>query len=183
MALPEVDEPVGAFLRRQRLAEGLTQDQVARRAGIARPNLTAIELGRRPASPDMALRLIDAIRGRTERRPVSELSPPVLLNIELGRIAAAKVARAPARSREAMSDHVAKLRVRDDGTSARWLDDWEGLLDRWDLAEVISLLLSTDPEAIERRKVSPISAVISPAEREQAARVARDLWRATRRVS
>ena len=77
---------------------------------------------------------------------------------------------------------LAKLQDRDDGSSTSWLDDWEAILDRWDLVEVISLLLSSDPEAVERRKVSPVNAVITPAEREEAARSAREFWRATRRV-
>jgi transcriptional regulator with XRE-family HTH domain len=67
VALPEVDEPVGMFLRRQRLAGGLTQAQVASRAGVARPNLAAVESGRRVVSPEMAVRLMDAIRGRVTR--------------------------------------------------------------------------------------------------------------------
>jgi transcriptional regulator with XRE-family HTH domain len=182
VALPEVDEPVGMFLRRQRLAGRLTQAQVASRAGVARPNLAAIESGHRAASPEMAVRLMDAIRGRVVRKPVLEMSPPVLLNVELARVAARHVARSPDSSRAAMSELLAKLRARDDGSSASWLDDWEAILDRWDVAEVISLLLSTDAEAVERRKVSPISAVISQAERDEAARSAREFWNAARRV-
>ena len=183
VALPEVDEPIGMFLRKQRLAERLTQTQVASRAGVARPNLAAIESGRRAVSPEMAIRLMDAIRGRSARRPVLEMSPPVLLNIELGRIAAGRVARDPEGARFAMSELLTKLKARDDGSSAIWLDDWEAILGRWDLAEVISLLISTDPEAVERRKVSPVSAIITPTERGEAVRAAREFWRATRRVS
>lgn len=183
VALPEVDEPIGSFLRRQRLAGRLTQAQVASRAGVARPNLAAIESGRRTVSPQMAIRLIDAIRGRVARRPVLEMSPSVLLNIELARIAAGHVAQDPDSARVAMSELLTKLRARDDGSSAIWLDDWEAILERWDLVEVISLLISTDPEAVERRKMSPVSAVITPSERDEAVRAARALWRATRRVS
>ena len=183
VALPEVDEPIGMFLRRQRLAGRLTQAQVASRAGVARPNLAAIESGRRAVSPEMAVRLMDAIRGRGARRPVLEMSPPVLLNIELARIAAGHVVRDPETSRVAMSELLTKLRARDDGSSASWLDDWEAILERWNLAEVISLLISTDPEAVERRKVSPVSAIITPTERDEAVRAAREFWRATRRVS
>lgn len=183
VALPEVDEPIGMFLRRQRLAGRLTQAQVASRAGVARPNLAAIESGRRAVSPEMAVRLMDAIRGRGARRPVLEMSPPVLLNIELARFAAGHVVRDPESSRVAMSELLTKLRARDDGSSANWLDDWEAILERWDLAEVVSLLISTDPEAVERRKVSPVSAIITPTERDEAVRAAREFWRATRRVS
>lgn len=181
--LPEADEPVGAFLRRQRLGAGLTQAQVASRAGIARPNLAAIESERRAVSPDMAVRLIDAIHGRTPSGRSLELSPPVLLNIELARIAAGHVAASPDASRAAMSEMLINLRRSDDGSSATWLDDWEAVLARWDLSEVVSLLLATDAETVERRKVSPISAVITPQDRERAVRWARQIWRATRRVS
>jgi hypothetical protein len=130
----------------------------------------------------MAVRVLDAIRGRVARQPVLEMSPPVLLNVELARVAARHVARSPEFCRAAMSQRLAKLRARDDGSSAGWLDDWDAILDRWDVAEVISLLLSTDPAAVERRKVSPISAVISQAERDGAARSAREFWNAARRV-
>ncbi|MGH3495572.1 MAG: helix-turn-helix domain-containing protein, partial [Sciscionella sp.] len=183
VALPEANQTPGAYLRTQRLAAGLTQAQLAARAGVARPNVAAIEAGRRPASTDMANRLLDAIRGRPPGRRTLELSPPVLLNIELARAAANHVARDPGKARTAMTDRLAQLRSHDAGSSATWLDDWDGILSRWDLSEVMALLISTDPDDVERRKVSPLDAVISPPEREQAARQAREIWRAARRVS
>ena len=181
--LPEPGQTVKAYLRDQRKAAGLTQADLAERAGVARPNLTAIEAGRRRISPDMADRLLSAIRGWEHQRRHLELSPPVLLNVELARVAATHIVRDPVGARSAMEDRLSELRERDDGSSQDWLDDWDGILGRWDLAEVVALLLSTDPEDVNRRKVSPIGALISSNEREESVRRAREFWRATRRVS
>lgn len=48
-------------IKQARRAAGLTQAELARRAGVARPNLAAIESGKRPCSPQMRDQLLDAI--------------------------------------------------------------------------------------------------------------------------
>lgn len=53
-----------ATIRRARLAGGLTQKQLAGRAGIAQPNLAAYESGRRAVSEEVAEKLIHSARPR-----------------------------------------------------------------------------------------------------------------------
>jgi len=70
--------------------------------------------------------------------------------------------------------------VADGGHSDYWLDRWDELLARRDRKEIISLLLSTDREAVDLRKVSPVRALLSGDEYQQAVGRARELWHAAR---
>jgi transcriptional regulator with XRE-family HTH domain len=177
---PAVGRPVGEGLRRARRSAGLSQGEVARRSGVARPNIAAIEGGTRVPSPEMTGRLLDAIRGRTAVQRALHLSPPVLLNIEMARVAAFRILDDPPSARAAMVKRLAVLRARENGGAEHWLNDWAALLDRWDVAEVVGLLLSTDPDDVERRKVSPLDAIVSDEEAAAALERARRVWRATR---
>ena len=168
------------MLHRARLEEGLSQTEAARRGQIARPNFCAIESGRRKVSPEMAARLLGAIRGASRDHSELHLTPPVLLNVELSRVAAFVVARDPIVAREKMRERLRRLRSVDDGGADRWLDTWDEILDRWADAELLALLLSTDPDDVELRKVSPVSALVSEEQRGEALDRARELWRATR---
>jgi transcriptional regulator with XRE-family HTH domain len=171
---------VGEGLRAARLAARLSQAEVAHRSGVARSNIAAIESGARSPSPEMTGRLLDAIRGRDGVRSELHLSPPVLLNIELSRVAAFNIMTDPDAARQRMAERLMFLRSADDGGAAYWLNYWDGLLQRWDVGEVVRLLLSTDPDDVESRKVSPISAVISADEEGAALDRAKLVWRATR---
>ena len=57
--------PFGQALRLWRVERGLTQQELARRAGVARPNLCAIERGRR----EVSLRMLRALAAALEVRP------------------------------------------------------------------------------------------------------------------
>jgi transcriptional regulator with XRE-family HTH domain len=178
---PEPGHPVGEALREARLAAGLSQTDVAHRSGVARPNISAIESGSRSPSPEMTRRILDAIRGRP-LTPLLHLSPAVLANIELSRVAAFRIIQDPDKARERMQEELASLRGSDDGSAASWLEYWGDLLERWDTGEVVRLLLSTDVEDVERRKVSPVRAVVSADEVTGALGRAQQVWRATRRL-
>jgi len=52
----------GAELRARRLAAGLTQRQLAERAGVPQPNVSAYESGRRRPAPETVERLAAALR-------------------------------------------------------------------------------------------------------------------------
>lgn len=180
-AVPSPGQSAGTFLREERERAGLTQTQVAGRSGVARSNVAAIEAGRRTPSSDMTVRLLAAIRGEPwPQRARLHLTPPVLINIEMSRSAAFKVADDPEGSRTNMVEHMADLRRRNDGSSRRWLDFWDDVLETWPTARLVIFLLSTEPEDVARRKVSPITAVLSEEERLEAAARARKVWRATR---
>jgi transcriptional regulator with XRE-family HTH domain len=160
----------------------LSQAELAARSGVARPNISAIESGARSPSPEMTGRLLDAIRGRGRLKPSLQLSAAELANIELSRSATFCVVKDPARARALMKKQLAVLRDVDDGSSVIWLDFWEDVLEHWETAAVVRLLLSTDPEDIERRKVSPVRAVLPTREVSAALRRAEQLWRATRKL-
>jgi|SRR5699024_553920 len=57
-------------IRSSRLAAGLSQSELARRAGVSQPNLSAYEHGRRTPSP----RVLDRIRRALQRRPSEVLA-------------------------------------------------------------------------------------------------------------
>ena len=179
---PVPGRPVGEALKQARLAAGLSQKEVAQRSGVARPNISAIESGARSPSSEMTSRVLDAIRGRDRLKPSLALSPAVLANIELSRVAAFRVIKHPGKARELMYKELAALRGSDDGSASGWLDFWQDVLERWDTGEVVRLLLSTDAEDVERRKVSPVRAVLPAGEVTAALYRARQVWRATRRV-
>ncbi len=84
--------PFGEAVLAWRLERGLTQAALARRAGVARPNLSAIEGGRR----DVTLATVRALALALEVRPgilVDGVSPggatPVLSRLDLERVATA----------------------------------------------------------------------------------------------
>lgn len=57
-------------IRASRLAAGLSQSELARRAGVSQPNLSAYEQGRRTPSP----LVLDRIRRALQRRPSERLA-------------------------------------------------------------------------------------------------------------
>jgi transcriptional regulator with XRE-family HTH domain len=160
----------------------LSQAELAARSGVARPNISAIESGARSPSPEMTGRLLDAVRGRGRLKPSLQFTAAELANIELSRSAAFCVVKDPGRAVEQMKKRLAVLRGIDDGSSVTWLDFWEDVLEHWGTAALVRLLLSTDPEDVERRKVSPVGAVLPPREVSGALHRAEGLWRATRRL-
>ena len=169
-------EHTGEALRRLRLSRGLSQTEVATLANVSRPNLAAIESGSRRPSAAMTERVLVAIRGRPRLR----LTPQVLYDIELSRVAAFNLIAAPGDGREEMQRRLRELAEKDDGGSRWWIERWADLLERWDIGEIVALLLSTDPEDVDMRKVSPVDALVSEDEALEAAVRARTVWRATR---
>jgi transcriptional regulator with XRE-family HTH domain len=179
--VPAPGEEIGAYLRDRRLAAGLSQQEVEDRSGVARSNVAAIEAGTRPASPKMVARLLAAIRGEEYGEPPILLSPPVLINIEVGRAAALRLAVDPDGSRQKMIEGMALLRsALRDGQSDRWLDFWDQVLERWSPAKLIPLLLSTNREDIDWRKVSPLRSLLDEVAYDEAVARARTLWRGSR---
>ncbi len=68
------------LLRHTRLRNGLTQAEVAQRAGTSQPVISAYEHGRRDPTTNMFRQLIAAAGGRlslSAERPDSDLEPPI----------------------------------------------------------------------------------------------------------
>jgi transcriptional regulator with XRE-family HTH domain len=179
--VPAPGQEIGSYIRDHRLATGLSQQEVEDRSGVARSNIAAIEAGTRPASPTMVSRLLAAIRGEQRTEPPILLSPPVLINIEIGGAAALQVAVDPEGSRRKMSEGMALLRsAAGNEQSDRWFDFWDRQLEQWSPARLIPLLLSTDREDIDWRKVSPLRSLLSETEYDEAVARAKTLWRGSR---
>ncbi len=73
----DYDTSMTAFaqlLRSTRTAAGLTQVELAKRSGIARPNVAAYERGRREPLFDTAMKLLDAADAHVEIVPAIEWS-------------------------------------------------------------------------------------------------------------
>lgn len=178
---PEVGVHLGSYIKSRRVSAALSQAEVAERSGVARSNIAAIEAGVRKPSGAMVAGLLSAISEGGSAPPPMHLSPSLLINVETSRLAAFAIAREPDSSRKTMLAEMARLRAAADGScSDRWLNVWDDLLARWDRREIISLLLSTDREALDLRKVAPVRALLSSEEYQQAVRRARELWHATR---
>jgi len=177
---PGPGEQVGEALRRTRLSSGLPQTEVAARAGISRPNLAAIEAGTRRPSTAMTEMVLAAIRGTAQWQPRLRLTPQVLYNIELSRAAAFELIKQPDVARRKMQRRLDEIKTRDDGGARWWIERWTDLLERWDVASLVALLLSTAPEDVDARKVSPIDAILTESMIVKAAGRAREVWYATR---
>jgi hypothetical protein len=104
----------------------------------------------------------------------------VLFNIELSRVAAFELIKDPDVAREKMQQRLEELKARDDGGARWWTERWSGILERWDIASIVALLISTTPEDVDMRKVSPIDALLTEDAVAKAAERAREVWRATR---
>lgn len=100
--------PVESCVRHARRAAGLTQEELARRCGVSRQALIAIEAGRAQPSVTVALRLASALGQRVE--DLFQLAS------ETGSIEAELAAPAPPRRAGAPRPRVALARIRD-----RWV--------------------------------------------------------------
>jgi DNA-binding XRE family transcriptional regulator len=165
--LDRVAETPAEQIRRVRLEAGLTQRELADRTGIARPNLSAIESGARTPSNEMFRRLLAGVYGEEALRPRRRLGYSQLLNIELHRLAAYAVMSNPQRALSVMQSAIAERRSADaHGNSSPWIERWESLIDRSDIDEIVAFLLSTDPDVVDQRKLSPCAAFVTADQRE-----------------
>ena len=85
-------------------------------------------------------------------------------------------------ARNAVERRQRELSAKADRSGIVWPDFWDGLVPRWDVAEILPLLLSTRPEAIDMRKTSPVWALLREEEHKAAVARAEALWRATQRA-
>jgi len=157
----------------------MTQTDAARLAGIDQPNLSAIERGRRIPTPEMAHRIVSAIRGWDPHR--FQMSLANLVSLEVGREAVSAIVNDPTGSRTAMLRSLQQMAERDDGSSAAWIQRWGAILHRWDVEEVLSLLLSSDTEDLSLRNAAPLDGLVSKTQRAEALARARRVWDAAGR--
>jgi transcriptional regulator with XRE-family HTH domain len=95
------------------------------------------------------------------------------VSLEMHRLIAIRLIEDPQRVLSVMPANISRMRTIVHGTLVqKWLDDWERLAERpvW---EIVRVLLSTAPFAIEMRQNSPFNGILSEEERMEAIRRAR----------
>ena len=105
---------------------------------------------------------VEALRTRTQR-----LTRDQKRSLWLGYAIAGKLVADPQRVIDHARENLARLRkVHARGSSRRWLDEWERLLDD-SVDAVLEALTSHTPRARELRQNSPFAGVLSDAERKR----------------
>jgi transcriptional regulator with XRE-family HTH domain len=169
--------PLGELLGVVRRRAGLSQDDLARRAGTSGPTVAAYERGRKEPRWSTFARLVDAggatatvtiipnvaAQGltRSERQSLA-LHQAVLLRL----LADPDGVRSRARVNLSTMERAAPA-------AAPYLRRWSTLLDG-PLGELTLALVATDEEARDLRQNSPFAGVLSASERESALASARE---------
>jgi len=167
----------GSKLRLARQRAGLTQQELAHRAGTSQATVAAYERNRK--SPGLATlgRLAAAMKARLQieivpeaddehrERPVEELSREEGRSLWLHREIAARVQASPEAAKTLARRNLAGIRDTDrSGRSEVWTLEWEQLLDR-PLDAMLVALCSTSKHAAQLRQTAPFAGLLLPPER------------------
>lgn len=153
------------LLRAARLDAGLTQAELARRAGTSRSRLSAYECGRVAPTADTLERILTAAD--------APLRPEEVRSRELHRRIAQRLVEQPDAVLAKARRNVETMRAADPGgRGTAWLDRWASLLDG-PLTTLVSLLVSSSQEARDLRQSTPFAGVLTPAERNAVIRETR----------
>ena len=170
-----------ALLLAVRTESGLSQRELAARAGTSGATVAAYELGTKEPRLSTVGRLVEAAGMRLELRYEpktpgrgdADLTREERRSLALHRAIAAKLAAdpAPVLARARKNLRVMR-RANDDGAADRWFGDWERRL-RGPFAGLIEALVSHDQHARDLRQVTPFAGVLSDEERRAIYAVAR----------
>jgi len=168
---------LGATIRATRRAAGLTQLEVATRAGTSQTAVAAYEnerkapnsatLDRLASAMGTVLRVDFALPAHDERgeRPPDALSEVELRSLWLHRAIATRIQADPARARAVARANIAIARAADEtGRAESWRRAWETLLDG-PLDLLLATLCSTSRRAAQLRQTAPFAGLLSPQER------------------
>lgn len=166
----------GLLLLAARLDAGLSQRQLAARAGTSGATIAAYERGTKQPRLSTLRRLLAAAGGRLDLAWTPRADDSRMLTREerrslaLHRVIAARLAADP----EAVLAHARRnlatmRRANEDGSAERWFAEWGRLL-RGPAAAVIEVLVSRDQHARDLRQVTPFAGVLSDEERRMAYR-------------
>jgi len=189
---------LGATIRATRHDAGLTQHEVATRAGTSQTAVAAYENGRKAPNSATLERLASAMGTvlrvdfappgsdqQAERTPEA-LSQEELRSLWLHRAIAARIQADPERARTVAGENIAIRREADrTGRAESWRRAWEVLLDG-PLDLLLATLCSTSIRAGQLRQAAPFAGLLSPQERWSTYRSftrARDLRAAAERVA
>lgn len=159
-------------LKRCRELAGLSQRALADRAGTSQPTVAAYESGRVSPGLPTLLRLLAACGYQLDVVPGARASRWTRVeekSLAIHRRIAARLLLDPHPTIRKARINLERLREADRGHSARWLDQWDGLLDR-PLDEIVVAMLARTQHGIDLRQMTPFAGVLSDAERKQAIR-------------
>lgn len=105
---------------------------------------------------------------------VPDIDPPRWTRVEekslaIHRLIAARLLQDPAPTLGKARDNLARLRSADRGSSTRWLDEWDDLLDQ-STDEIVTSMLARTQQGIDLRQMTPFAGVLTETERRRALR-------------
>lgn len=165
----------GQRLRAARQGAGLTQDELARRAGTSQAAVAAYErnrktpglatLGRLAAEMYLRIDLVPEANDEYRERPIGELSREEKRSLWLHREIVARIQANPGAARTLARRNLAGIRESDEsGRSEAWSLEWEHLLDG-PLDAMLVALCSTSKHAAQLRQTAPFAGLLPPRER------------------
>lgn len=159
-------------IRRLRERAGLTQAELAERAGTSQPTVAAYESGRKSPSLQTLQRLADSAGLNLDVRFHPPLTRVDRRSIHLHGAIARRLAQDPEEILPKARRTLERMRERHPGAEAL-LREWDALLDR-PLEELLPVLTDPSPRARELRHVTPFAGVLSAAERAEVYRTFRE---------
>jgi transcriptional regulator with XRE-family HTH domain len=150
----------------------MSQQAVADTAGTSQPTVAAYESGRVTPSVSTLDRLLTACGYTIDIVP--DIGTPRWTRVEekslaIHRQIAARLLQDPEHTVKKARSNLVLLRNADRGHSARWLDEWDDLLDR-PTDEIVTAMLARTQHAIDLRQMTPFAGVLTDSERRKALR-------------
>ena len=161
---------VGSHLRRCRERAGLSQQALAISAGTSQPTVAAYESGRVTPSVSTLDRLLAACGYALDIVP--DTDSPRWTRVEEKSLAvhrqiAARLLQSPEPTVKKGRTNLDRLRNADHGHSARWLDEWDKILDQ-PTDEIVTAMLARTQRGIDLRQMTPFAGVLTDSERRMA---------------
>ena len=150
-------------VRTLRSRAGITQRELATRAGTSQATIAAYESGRKSPTWRTIAALARAVGLDAEAVFVPPLTREDRRSLALHRAVAAKLAAHPAEVVAAAKRNLARMRTANPG-AAPLLDEWDDHLCR-PASEIIELLADPGSRARELRHVTPFAGVLTASER------------------
>lgn len=166
------DAVAGTILLAARLEAGLSQRELAARAGTSGATVAAYERGSKEPRLSTLRRLVQAAGMRLEVSYLPDTHDPAVgltreeaRSLALHRAIAARLAADPTAVLAKARQNLAVMRrANDDGTAREWFNKWDRLL-AGPLASVIEVLVSHEQHARELRQVTPFAGVLTDEQR------------------
>lgn len=141
-------------------------------SGTSQPTVAAYEAGRVTPSVSTLDRLLGACGFTID--VVEHVDGPRWTRVEekslaIHRMIAARLLQDPTSTLKKARHNLANLRSADRGNAARWLDEWDALLER-PTDEIVTAMLARTQRSIDLRQMTPFAGVLTDTERRKALR-------------